>query len=73
LLWKASNFFAGMGDTISFGLTQRVRRWLGYDDVVDNRSGAYQWGQVAGTGVNLGLAFANPCALGGSWQWALRG
>jgi hypothetical protein len=29
--------------------------------------------QVAGTGVNLGLAFANPCALGGSWPWALRG
>ncbi|MDW8244648.1 MAG: RHS repeat-associated core domain-containing protein [Thermogemmata sp.] len=37
---QTSHFAAGMGDTVSMGLTGRVRRGLGYDDVVDYHSGA---------------------------------
>lgn len=43
-----TNFFAGMGDAISFGLTDCVRNWLGTNDVVDHRSGWYKGGEVAG-------------------------
>jgi hypothetical protein len=32
----------------------------------------YVVGEVAGTGVNLGLAFANPCALSGSLATGVR-
>ncbi|MEJ5277289.1 MAG: polymorphic toxin-type HINT domain-containing protein, partial [Thermogemmata sp.] len=63
---QTSNFSAGMGDTVSMGLTGRIRQWAGYDDVVDYDSGAYTGGQVAGTAVNVGLAFANPCAMTGT-------
>jgi len=45
---KASNFSAGMGDTISFGLTARVRMWLGVDGEVDRSSGWFKGGAVAG-------------------------
>jgi RHS repeat-associated protein len=40
----AANFFAGWGDTLTFGLTGTIRRWLGLDDVVDRCSGGYQGG-----------------------------
>ncbi|MDW8321235.1 MAG: RHS repeat-associated core domain-containing protein [Armatimonadota bacterium] len=43
-----TNFFAGMGDTISFGLTERVREWLGVNDVVDYSSGWYIGGELTG-------------------------
>jgi len=69
---QLSNGAAGMGDTVSMGLTGRVRQGLGYDDVVDYHSGAYAVGEVAGTGVNLGLAFVNPCAVGGSIGTGVR-
>ncbi len=75
---QLSNFSAGIGDTVSMGLTNRTRGWLGYNDVVDQQSGAYITGQVAGTAVNIALGFANPCGLGamgvtGGAAWALRG
>jgi len=43
-----TNFFAGMGDTISFGLTEHIREWLGVNEVVDHSSGWYTGGEVAG-------------------------
>jgi RHS repeat-associated protein len=46
---RASNFFAGFGDTISFGLTSWVREKLGIDGGVDPCSPQYQDGQLAGT------------------------
>ncbi len=43
-----TNFFAGMGDTISFGLNGHIRQWLGVSEVVDHSSGWYTGGEVAG-------------------------
>jgi RHS repeat-associated protein len=69
-LAQVSNFSAGAGDTVSIGLTQRFRTAVGYNDVVNSNSLAYGIGQVAGTGVNIGLGFANPCGAAGA---AIRG
>jgi hypothetical protein len=43
-----SNLFASWADKLTFGLTQKIRESLGYDDVVDKTSGMYALGQVIG-------------------------
>ena len=55
-----SNFAAGMGDSLSFGLTGAVREAWGYDHVVDRCSAAYRLGDVAGlvVGLAMGLGVA---------------
>src|SRR5205085_8841849 len=68
-----SDFSAGMGDTVSCGLTRYVRQGLGYDDVVDYRSRAYGAGVIAGEAVNVGLMFASPCGAAGLVRWTVRG
>jgi hypothetical protein len=65
LLRAASNFFAGWGDTLSFGLTSYIRRVLGYDDVVDYNSGTYLGGEVAG--------IIHTTAIGGAAGWSRAG
>jgi hypothetical protein len=67
---QVSNFCAGMGDTISCGLTRYIRRGLGYDDVVDYNSNAYRYGTYAGEVVNIGLTLVNPA---GAARWAVTG
>ena len=47
-LGYAANISAGFGDTISFGLTRKVRQWMGTDDVIDPCSGAYGFGKGLG-------------------------
>ena len=63
----ATNFFAGMGDAIAFGLTDRIRDWIGFNDVVDHTSGWYIGGEIAGdawwiyfngVGYKMGYEFA---------------
>ena len=68
-----SDFSAGMGDTVSGGLTRRVRQGLGYDDVVDYNSRAYGAGVIAGEVVNTGLMFASPCGAARLVGWGVRG
>ncbi len=51
----ASDFFAGWGDTLTFGATGRIRMWLGVNDVVDEGSGWYLGGQI--TGMAHSIAF----------------
>jgi hypothetical protein len=46
---QTSNFFAGWGDTLSFGLTSGFRSLLGYNSAVDFESNAYLGGQIVGT------------------------
>jgi RHS repeat-associated protein len=46
-----SNFSAGAGDFLSFGLTTRFNTWTGAQSVVDTNSGAYTAGVVTGIGV----------------------
>jgi len=52
-----SNFFAGWADTLTFGLTQKLRQSLGYDDAVDKSSGMYGLGQTVGTVHSLIISF----------------
>jgi RHS repeat-associated protein len=59
---KASNFSAGYADTLSFGLTSYARGWMGYDNVVDHRSGWYHGGEAFG--------LLHSIAIGGAWRSA---
>lgn len=58
--WEdVSNFSAGFGDRLTFGLTRKARKFLGVDDVVDYCSAAYAIGGLAGEFVRdelLGIA-----------------
>jgi RHS repeat-associated protein len=54
LLKKASDFSAGAGDFLSFGLTEKFREHYGYNNVVDQHSVAY----AAGLGTGIGVAAA---------------
>jgi RHS repeat-associated protein len=47
------DFTAGMGDTLSFGLTDKIRDWMGTNDHVNQCSGWYTAGEVTGTAVSL--------------------
>lgn len=47
------NFFAGMGDTLSFGLTTRFNEWTGASAIVDKCSAAFNAGEWTGTGVSV--------------------
>jgi RHS repeat-associated protein len=67
---SASDFSAGMADTITAGGTAKVRGLLGYDDVVDRQAAAYRYGGYAGQAVNIALMAVNPAGLAGV---ALRG
>lgn len=44
----AANFFAGWGDTLTFGLTAKASQWMGVDSVVNRCSGWYNAGEVTG-------------------------
>jgi RHS repeat-associated protein len=47
------DFFAGMGDTLSFGLTTRFNEWTGGSAIVDECSGAFSAGEWTGRGVSV--------------------
>lgn len=55
------NWFAGFGDTVTFGGTREIRRLINYtvwgedDDMVDNCSLFYEWGGYGGDVANVGL------------------
>ena len=67
---QLSDFSAGVADTITGGLTQKVRQKLGYDDAVNKNSPAYKAGETVGEVANVGLQFVSPCAALG---WARKG
>ena len=68
---QTGNFGAGAVDTITMGLTTRIRQAGGFDNV-DYSSGFYTAGQVTGAVVNVGLAVGNPCALGAGMRAGLQ-
>jgi RHS repeat-associated protein len=43
-----ADFSAGVGDTLSFGLTRYIRKWGQFDDVVNPCSWAYTAGEITG-------------------------
>src|SRR5262249_1762705 len=67
---QVSDFGAGMADTLTGGLTQKVRAGAGYDDVVNKNSTAYKAGVVAGTVLDVALTPVNPC---GKAAWLAKG
>jgi hypothetical protein len=84
----AANFFAGWGDTLTFGLTAKIRQWMGVDSVVNRCSGWYNAGEVTGilhtTALGGWLGYARNARLAGLsrpdpalgvrlWQGARRG
>lgn len=52
-LQRASDFSAGMGDTLSFGATKWIRKKMGTDHVVNEGSGANMAGSAAGIAVSM--------------------
>jgi RHS repeat-associated protein len=48
-LQTASDFAAGWGDTLSLGLTRKIRQKMGTDDAVNPCSNAYRAGEIGGT------------------------
>lgn len=50
---RSANFFAGVGDALTFGLTNVARDVIGGNEVVNKCSGAYKWGLAGGTALGL--------------------
>jgi RHS repeat-associated protein len=53
-----SDFGAGWGDTLSFGLTHGFRALAGYDNYVNHNSGWYHGGQAVGVAHSIALGGA---------------
>jgi RHS repeat-associated protein len=63
----------GFGDTVSFGLTIKIRQAWGFDDTVEYESAAYKGGEVAGVAHGLllgGAGIAKSVASVGAKQTA---
>lgn len=68
-LYDASNFLIGIGDTVSLGLTKKIRQLMDTDQYVDKCSAAYKGGEIAGALLDMyvgGVAFK-----GGAKLWKL--
>ena len=52
---NTANFFAGVGDSLTFGITDQIREWLGVNDVVDKASLAYRVGEYTEVGAEIAL------------------
>ena len=69
-MFAASDFFAGFGDTISFGATKAFREAvypeIGLSDITDTSSGAYTAGEYSGVAYDIALGAAGGWAAGGT-------
>ena len=68
----ASNFFAGVGDVVSCGLTARYREAMGFDSFVDTGSAMYTAGAITGTVESVALGVVSPCGAAGGVGTAIR-
>jgi hypothetical protein len=55
LLYRLSDYVAGFGDTLSYGLTEIVRGWIGCNDVVDVNSNSYNFGELSGYALEVSM------------------
>jgi RHS repeat-associated protein len=65
-LYDAAQFSAGMGDNLSFGLTSRIRDWMGTNDVIDKCSGLYAAGEWTGVAVGVATGVAGGAKAAGT-------
>ena len=67
-MFAASDFFAGFGDTISFGATRAFREAVypefGLTDMTDTSSGCYTVGECSGVAYDIALGAAGGWAAG---------
>lgn len=73
MLFAISDFSAGVGDALTFGITNSVREAAGYNDIVDHSSGAYFTGEVAGTGLQVAVGGSLSLRVGAEISMANRG
>jgi RHS repeat-associated protein len=48
-----ANFFAGFGDSLTFGATNLVREWRGWNGGIDQSSGWYVGGELTEVGIEI--------------------
>lgn len=78
-MYDASNFSAGVGDTLTHlpfmdrALTDIARDYIGGNDVVDKCSTGYGVGEIAGTGLGLALGGSAALRVGAEISIANRG
>jgi RHS repeat-associated protein len=65
-LENLSNFSAGFGDNLTFGLTSKIRDWMGTNDLVDRCSGYYKAGEWSGVALTLASGIAGGIKLAGA-------
>lgn len=70
LMFVTSDFFAGFGDTVTFGATRAFRDAVypevGLPDVIDTSSGAYTAGEYSGVAYDIALGAAGGWVAGGT-------
>lgn len=58
-LWKeGTNFVAGMGDNLSFGITSKIREFTGSNSFVDRGTSAYKTGEWSGVALSVATGVA---------------
>ena len=50
---------AGFGDTLTFGLTDKLRDWMGINGGINKCSSAYRFGELGGVGLSLAFGGAH--------------
>lgn len=73
VLFAVSDFFAGVGDAFTFGVTNAIREAGGFNDAVDPSSGAYFTGEITGTGLQVALGGSLALRAGAEVSMANRG
>jgi hypothetical protein len=58
-------FFAGMADSLTMGLSTRARAWMYGDTATQNHQGEwFNAGKMTGQVLGVAIAFGNPCSMG---------
>ncbi|BDU51683.1 RHS repeat domain-containing protein [Haliovirga abyssi] len=55
IIYTFADFSAGMGDTLSFGLTYHIRELMGTNSSVNFNSGAYNFGEFSAFALGMGM------------------
>ena len=62
---NAANAFTGFGDSLSFGVSQKIRKAMGTDHLVDKCSKSYKGGEWAGVAAGVAMGGAGAARAAG--------